>query len=191
MTKPRSPYVTFLALAASTALSAGALAAGPPVEICTGACAEELAAARAATAQYFDEIVALNDGFVPDVACVARPGVGGMGIHYIRPDRASDASVDARFPEVLLYAPEADGRRRLVGVEYFEPVFSNGTPWFGPGAPPSVDNPPPVLYGRTFVGPMPGHNPQMPWHYELHVWAWRNNPMGTFAQWNPRVSCGS
>ncbi|HEX9707342.1 MAG TPA: hypothetical protein VGA24_06845 [Steroidobacteraceae bacterium] len=25
--------------------------------------------------------------------------------------------------------------------------------------------------------------------YEIHVWAWRNNPDGTFADWNPRVSC--
>ncbi|HEX2339612.1 MAG TPA: hypothetical protein VHI98_03955 [Vicinamibacterales bacterium] len=25
--------------------------------------------------------------------------------------------------------------------------------------------------------------------YELHVWAWKNNPRGTFAEWNPNVSC--
>ena len=25
--------------------------------------------------------------------------------------------------------------------------------------------------------------------YELHVWAWRDNPNGTFVDWNPRVSC--
>ena len=26
-------------------------------------------------------------------------------------------------------------------------------------------------------------------YYELHVWAWKRNPHGTFADWNPRVSC--
>jgi hypothetical protein len=25
--------------------------------------------------------------------------------------------------------------------------------------------------------------------YELHVWAWRDNPNGTFVDWNPQVSC--
>ena len=25
--------------------------------------------------------------------------------------------------------------------------------------------------------------------YELHVWAWKTNPHGSFADWNPKVSC--
>ena len=25
--------------------------------------------------------------------------------------------------------------------------------------------------------------------YELHVWAWKHNPSGMFADWNPTVSC--
>ena len=28
-----------------------------------------------------------------------------------------------------------------------------------------------------------------PAFYELHVWAWRDNPSGVFVDWNPRVSC--
>ena len=179
----------FLPAAACAALLAGPAVAQPSSERCTGPCAEELGKARAATAPYHDETVALADGFVPDPICVALPGVGGMGTHYILPGRASDAAVDSRYPEVLLYETDTDGSRRLVGIEYFAPVFSGGVPWFGPGDPPVVDNPPPVLFGRTFLGPMAGHNPQMPWHYELHVWAWKHNPSGMFAQWNPNVSC--
>jgi hypothetical protein len=160
-------------------LISGTAASQPVVEPCTGSCAGALAQARAATAPYHEESAALADGFVPDPICV----------HYIDPARAGDAVVDASSPEVLLYEPQPDGSRRLVAVEYFAPVFSDGTPWFGESAPPVVDNAPPVLFGRTFLGPMPGHNPAMPWHYELHVWAWSHNPSGTFAQWNPSLSC--
>jgi hypothetical protein len=27
--------------------------------------------------------------------------------------------------------------------------------------------------------------------YELHVWAWQRNNHGTFADWNPNVSCAA
>jgi hypothetical protein len=36
---------------------------------------------------------------------------------------------------------------------------------------------------------MLGHNPQMPIHYDLHLWVGRHNPAGLFAQWNPAISC--
>jgi hypothetical protein len=29
----------------------------------------------------------------------------------------------------------------------------------------------------------------IPAFYELHVWAWKNNPSGMFTDWNPNVSC--
>ena len=29
----------------------------------------------------------------------------------------------------------------------------------------------------------------LPAFYELHVWAWKNNPSGMFYEWNPHVSC--
>lgn len=29
----------------------------------------------------------------------------------------------------------------------------------------------------------------IPAFYELHVWAWKDNPDGTFADWNRHVSC--
>jgi hypothetical protein len=25
--------------------------------------------------------------------------------------------------------------------------------------------------------------------YELHVWAWKDNPHGSFADWNPKATC--
>ncbi|HEV8366701.1 MAG TPA: hypothetical protein VGQ39_02020 [Pyrinomonadaceae bacterium] len=104
----------------------------------------------------------------------------------------SDTSIDPASPEILLFVPQPDGRARLVGLEYFAPVIVNGQPWFGnPQQPPPAGqyNAAPVLFRRRFDGPMPGHIPQMPWHYYLHVWAWRHNPLGLFTQFNPKVSC--
>lgn len=171
-------------ITASATARASALA-----EECDEQCRQDLATARAATAQYHQESRALADGFFSDPICVQAPDVGAMGIHYLNPSRM-DTNVDPASPEVLLYEPQADGTRRLVGAEYVSPVIVNGSPWFGPGPPPNGQyNAAPVLFGRTFNGPMPGHNPHMSWHYDLHVWLWRNNPSGMFALFNPKVSC--
>lgn len=159
---------------------------------CPDQCQEQLSAAREATARYHKEKNALKDGFVGEPICVQRPGLGGMGIHYENSARMRDTVVDPTEPELLLYEPQENGRMRLVGLEYHAPVIVNGQPWFGSAQqPPPVGqyNAAPVLFGHRFDGPMPGHNPQMPWHYDLHVWAWRHNPMGLFTQFNPKVSC--
>ena len=47
----------------------------------------------------------------------------------------------------------------------------------------------PAVLGQSFDGPMPGHSPVMPVHYDLHVWVYEANESGTFAQFNPSVSC--
>ena len=47
----------------------------------------------------------------------------------------------------------------------------------------------PSVFGESFEGPMPGHEPGMPWHYDKHVWVWETNPNGMFSQWNPSISC--
>ncbi len=49
----------------------------------------------------------------------------------------------------------------------------------------------PELFGKKFDGPMPGHGPGMPVHYDLHAYIWTTNPAGTLATWNPEVSCPS
>jgi hypothetical protein len=179
------------ALAAFALLVAGGTA-GRAVAQTPGAEQEALSAARAATAQYHNESKALEDGFLSTFLCVGAPGLGAMGVHYINPSRMMDANVDAASPETLLYVPQSNGRMRLVGVEYYAPVLVGGQPWFGgpDNPPPTVDNPAPTLFGRVFDGPMPGHGPGQPWHYDLHVWAWSHNPAGLFAPFNPKLKCG-
>ena len=158
---------------------------------CGPRCQQALDRARRATAAYIDGEAAVERGYVADSICVAVPGVGGMGVHYVSQQRMTDGKLDPRFPEILVYEEQPNGERWLVALEYFAPVLSGGTPWFGDAdePPPSIDNPAPVMFGRPFNGPMPGHAPGMPWHYDLHVWAWKHNPAGDFAQFNPRVTC--
>ena len=47
----------------------------------------------------------------------------------------------------------------------------------------------PVLNGQHFQLVGSPNRYRLPALYELHVWAWRENPNGTFVDWNPRVSC--
>ncbi len=58
-------------------------------------------------------------------------------------------------------------------------------PWFSQDPwPPQyvIVNPTPSIFGQTFQGPMAGHVPGMPWHYDLHVWIWAPNPSGMFVE---------
>lgn len=157
----------------------------------------DLATARAASAAFHDSQVAIDAGYASTPDCVAAPGLGTMGFHYVK-FALFDMIVEVKEPEAVLYAYDADGAFRLVGIEYLAVALANTptgpAPWFDAAAPPAgFFNPSPVLFGRTFDGPMAGHGPGMPWHYDLHVWIWAHNPSGTFAQFNPapNVTCVS
>lgn len=132
-------------------------------------CHAALVNAKQATAKYHDVQVALNDGFINTRQCVQHPTLGAMGIHFVKPPRIANPAVAVEEPETLLYIPETDGSLRLVGLEYVVPAPLTPTA--------------PVLFGQTF------HFNPMRNEYALHVWAWRNNPSGMFADFNPKLSC--
>lgn len=169
----------------------------PPVDLlntnparCSVECWKQLAEAATATYKYRKLSRAIEDGFASTVTCVEAPVVGGDGIHYRNLARAEDGNIiNVNEPEMLLYEPQENGKMRLVAVEYLALVMVGGQPWTGAAdqPPPFVDNPPPVLFGHTFGKAHRGLSPW--WHYHLHVWLWRHNPEGTFADWNTRVSC--
>ncbi len=139
----------------------------------------DLARARAATVQYHDAAVAEQDGFLAVNECVELPdGSAGMGFHYVYPSRV-DSILVVEEPEAVLYEPQGNGLK-LVAIEYIVPDADQNL---------STDGDRPHLFGQAFDGPMPGHTPWMPIHYDLHVWAWEGNPDGMFAQWNPNVGC--
>lgn len=139
----------------------------------------DLAAVRAATAKYHNEARAIADGYLVDNECVASPD-GVMGYHYVNPALLG-APMDITRPPILIYQPNGQHHRKLVAVEYFQPDDDADL---------ATADDRPTLFGAPFNGPMPGHTPQMPVHYDLHVWIWQHNPAGDFAQWNPAGSCG-
>ncbi len=164
--------IVLIAIAASlTAGAAVVLASSGPLP-------PELQAVRAAVARFHSVDQALAAGYVPASPCEASPA-GTMGIHYLNPALLGPG-LDPLNPEVLLYLPTADGALKLVGVEYFQADADQNL---------ATSNDRPSLFGQGFDGPMPGHNPQMPIHYDLHVWVVEANPSGVFAQWNPAISC--
>ncbi len=135
---------------------------------------------RDAMRQYRDPAVAVAAGWVPTDACVELPdGSGGMGYHYMNPGLLN-AAPDLQHPAILVYVPTRNGGRTLGAVEWFAPdadqdvATDSDRPHFGPIA---------------FNGPMPGHEPGMPVHYDLHAWLFKHNPDGLFAAFNPRVHC--
>ena len=137
-----------------------------------------LADLRRSLAPYQDVATALADGFIPVSECTESPA-GGMGVHFLNPARAM-APVDPENPAILLYSPTRDGGYELIGAEWFAADADQDL---------STDDDRPSLWGRPFDGPMTGHEPGMPVHYDLHVWLFDNNPAGVFSPWNPSVSC--
>jgi hypothetical protein len=146
--------------------------------------ASDLDAARQATAPFRDVEVAKHAGYgefrdAQGIACIENPGVGTMGIHYVKGELVGDTVLDPERPEALVYEPRPHGQLRLVALEYI--VFQEA--WDKENAHP------PTLFGQEFMLVPAGNRYGIPAFYELHAWIWKSNPRGLFDDWNPRVSC--
>ena len=133
---------------------------------------------RQATARFQRVEEATAAGYAPMFGCVNGSQDGAMGIHYINGNFVSDGALDAEQPEALLYEL-VGGEMQFLGVEYL--VLADA--WH------ASHEAPPALLGQLFnyVGsPNRYGNPPF---YELHVWAGKANPHGTFVDWNPDVTC--
>ncbi len=133
-----------------------------------------------ATAQYLNVNNLQGTDYAPAFGCVSGPDHGAMGIHYVNSPLVGDGMIDARYPEALIYEPVGH-RRRLVGVEY----IVDAPTWLA-----THDGVPPQLEGQAFqlVGTPNRYGIPSPF-FELHVWAWRENPSGAFVDWNNNVTC--
>lgn len=164
----RRPPAALLVLATLALLAAVPAHATPPDR--SGPDTAELnrtiAQVRAITAKYHDVDVALADGYDMISPCVPQ-----MGYHYQKAVADGvDRELDPLDPEILVYAPHANGELKLVAVEYAS--------W------PAAE-----LFGEAFAPPAEaGEGPQF---HTLHVWVWKHNPDGMFEAHNPKVSCQS
>jgi hypothetical protein len=130
---------------------------------------DDLAAVRRATVGFHDPSASEAAGYHPFLDCFDAPE-GGMGQHFVDMDALGAAGVDAERPEALVYEIAANGKLRLVAVEYIVPNS------------PAVAVDPPELFGQDF------HLVPSLDVWVLHAWVWRNNPAGTFADWNRTVA---
>jgi hypothetical protein len=135
-------------------------------------------AVREATKQYVDVNAATAAGYKPFLGCVTGPDAGAMGVHYVNGDLVSGGEIDVTRPQALIYEPSG-GEMRLVGVEF----IALSAPWL-------AHNPaPPVLEDQVFQFIDAPNRYGLPALFELHVWAWRDNPHGAFVDWNTHVTC--
>jgi hypothetical protein len=131
---------------------------------------------RRATEKYLDVNNAV--GYGPAFGCVTGPDHGAMGIHYVNGALVGDGKIELEYPEALIYEPVGNARK-LVGVEY----IVDAATWM-------KNNPaPPTLDGQDFQFVAAPNRFQLPDFFELHVWAWRDNPNGAFVDWNNKVTC--
>lgn len=151
----------------------------------TAASGGDLQEVKAATARFNSLTQAEAGGYVlppggPLHECIASfDGSGAMGYHFIN-FGLLDATIDPTSPEALVYAPDENGHLRLAAVEYV--VFQE--PWVA-----EHGTALPALFGEEFHTVGFPNRYEVPAFFALHAWIWEPNPAGTFADFNPNVSC--
>lgn len=173
-----------LATVTATLLARAPLAAAYPGPAHDRFASARLTAVRIATARYHSLDIAEADGYAllkdaAGIACIANPGVGAMGVHYVKGALVAAGKVDALRPQALVYEPTENGTLHLVAVEYV--VFQQA--WD------ASHSARPTLFGQTFMFTPAGNRYGLPAFYSLHAWIWKSNPSGMFSMWNPRVHC--
>jgi hypothetical protein len=134
---------------------------------------------RSATAQYVDDVkAATRAGYGAALGCVSGSDHGAMGIHYVN-GSLLNGPIAPTQPQALIYEPQSNGELKLVGVEFI--ILASALP---PNAAPQVE-------GHLMLYVDGPNRYGLPPFYELHVWAWRDNPQGPFVDWNDHVTCAN
>jgi len=150
----------------------------------SAASGDTLANARTATAIYTEPTAALAAGYdlltdAADTACIDQPGLGAMGVHYVKGALIQAGTLDAARPQALVYEVQPSGQLRLAALEY---VVSQST-WD------AAHSGPPTMFGQPFMLTPADNRFGLPAFYSLHAWIWKHNPRGTFEPWNRQVHC--
>jgi hypothetical protein len=130
---------------------------------------------RNATLQYQD--VKNATGYTAVDGCVSGSDHGAMGIHYVNLDLLN-GPIDPAHPQALIYEPQSNGALKLVGVEFV--IFASALP---ANSAPQVEG-----HLMNYIDSPNRYGLPTPF-FELHVWAWRDNPEGAFVDWNDHVTC--
>jgi hypothetical protein len=135
---------------------------------------------RDATERFKNVYAAQAAGYQSQFGCVSGPDWGAMGMHFVNGALVGDGEIDATRPEIVIYEPQANGRLKLIGADYL--VLADQWNAKHPGGPPQ-------LMGQLFHLFEAPNRFGLPAFYTLHVWAWKDNPTGTFVNWHSNVSC--
>ena len=92
-----------------------------------------------------------------------------MGHHYLKATLL-DGTFELEKPEVLLYAPDENGKMQFVAVEYATPIED-------------LNNPPPAPEGFTGTEDVWEVNTEFSL-WTLHAWVAMENPNGIFTSHN-------
>jgi hypothetical protein len=124
---------------------------------------------RKVTQQFHDFDAAKKAGYTVQypAGCAESPD-GAQAFHWLN-EGLVGGKVELLKPELLMFEPQPNGTMQLIGVDYVVPLTASATA--------------PTLLGVPFAR----NEPLGVW--ALHIWAWRPNPSGMFAAWNPKVSC--
>jgi hypothetical protein len=138
-------------------------------------------AVQQSTERYKDVAAAEADGYGLMFGCVSGPDQGAMGLHYVNFPLVQDITLDPAKPEIVIYEPLPNGRKRLVGADFL--VFA--ADWHAKHA-----ETPKVMGQLMHLIESPNRY-GLPAFYTLHVWAWKESPAGPFVNWHPTVSCAN
>jgi len=134
---------------------------------------------RDSTERFREVTAAEAEGYGLLFGCVSGPDWGAMGLHYVNLPLVFDGELDATHPEIVIYEQLPNGRLKMTGADYL--VLADA--WH-------ANHPaPPELMGQLFHLFEAPNRFGLPAFYTLHVWAWKENPNGTFVNWHPKVSC--
>jgi hypothetical protein len=145
-----------------------------------GSVSELVKIVRDATERFKQVSVAEKEGYGLLFGCVSGPDYGAMGMHFVNMPLVLDGEVDATRPEIVIYEPQPNGRLKMIGADFL--VLAEAWDSKHPEGPPQ-------LHGQLFHLFEAPNRFGLPTFYTLHVWAWKDNPTGTFVNWHSNVSC--
>jgi hypothetical protein len=134
---------------------------------------------RQSTDRFHDVAQAEAEGYALQFGCVSGESSGAMGLHFVNGSLVNAGVLDATRPQIVIYEPTTNGNLRLIGADYLLLADAWNAQHSGP----------PELMGQLFHLFDSPNRFGLPAFYTLHVWAWKENPTGTFVNWHSKVTC--